>query len=108
MLKDLDRKERLLLLKFVCAFAWADLEVQSRERQFVGRLIEQLKLSEDEAEEVAGWLAEPPAPEDVDPTRVPRQHRALFLEVAKQLIEADGVVDSNEAELYEILEDLLA
>jgi hypothetical protein len=37
MFDALSRDERLLLLRFVCAFAWTDLEVTPRERAFVER-----------------------------------------------------------------------
>ncbi len=107
MLADLTRDERLLLLKFVCAFAWTDLEVQKQEREFVRRLVETLELDEDEAGQVDAWLKLPPSPEEIDPEKVPRQHRALFLDYAKQIIESDGRVDTNEAELYDTLEALL-
>jgi hypothetical protein len=108
MLSDLDTSERLLLLEFVCAFAWSDLSVQSEERQFVHKLVRKLELSDADAEAVEGWLREPPAPEEVDPERVPSRHRRLFLDYAKQLIETDGVVDENEAELYDALEEILS
>lgn len=106
-METLSKDERLLLLKFVCAFAWADLEVRTQERQFIQRLVKQLKLEADEAEQVEGWLQNPPTPEEVDPAQVPRRHRKLFLETAKSLIEADGNIDSNEAEVFELLDQLL-
>jgi uncharacterized tellurite resistance protein B-like protein len=107
MLSDLDPQDRLLLLKFVCAFAWSDLEVQSSERRFVHRLVKKLELLPEDAAEVERWLDEPPDPEEVDPERVPRAHRQLFLQYARKLIESDGVVDENEAELFEALEEIL-
>ncbi|MEZ4375236.1 MAG: TerB family tellurite resistance protein [Polyangiaceae bacterium] len=107
MLETLSKDDRLLLLKFVCAFAWADLQVQKQERQFVHRLVKQLKLEKDEAKLVDGWLANPPTPEEVDPATVPRKHRKLFLDTAKKLIESDGNIDPNEAEIFELLEQLL-
>jgi uncharacterized membrane protein YebE (DUF533 family) len=108
MLSDLDPSERLLLLRFVCAFAWSDLSVQSQERQFIKKLVSQLRLSPDDAALVQGWLAEPPTAEEVDPENVPVRHRRLFLETTKRLIESDGVVDEHEAELYAALEELLS
>lgn len=108
MISDLDKKERLLLVKFICAFAWSDLAIQSQERQFIRRLVKRMHLSEEEAAEAEQWLDEPPSPEEVNPDSVPRQHRTLFLKYAKQLIETDGVVEENEAELYQLLEELLA
>ena len=56
MFDALSRDERLLLLRFACAFAWTDLEVTAKERAFVRRLVERLELIGDEAEEVEGWL----------------------------------------------------
>ena len=107
MLKDLDRDERLRLMKFVCSFAWADLEIQSEERDFVSRMIDRLDLQEDKAQ-VEYWLKHPPAPEEVDPTEIPRQHRQLFLDAVTGVISADNVIDSNESELMSLFEQLLA
>lgn len=107
MLSTLSKDDRKLLLKFICAFAWADLEVQKQERQFVGRLVKKMKLDEEEAREVQGWLENPPLPEEVDPAKVPKKHRKVFLEHAKKLIESDGVIDEAEWENYELLEQLL-
>jgi uncharacterized tellurite resistance protein B-like protein len=50
MLDQLDREDRLRLMRFVCSFAWADLEVQPEERAFVRRLIARLDLAEDRAQ----------------------------------------------------------
>ncbi len=107
MLDTLKRDDRLLLLKFVCAFAWADLEVDRKERRFVLRLVRQLKLTAEEREQVEGWLENPPTPEEVDPAMVPARHRQLFLDTAKRVIEADGNIDPHEAEIFELLEQLL-
>jgi uncharacterized tellurite resistance protein B-like protein len=106
MLEELTREDRLRLMKFVCAFAWADLEIQDAERTMVGRLITKLGLEEDR-EQILRWLKSPPPAEDVDPTRVPSHHRQLFLDAARQLFEADGVVDPHEQEQFELLEQLL-
>jgi hypothetical protein len=107
VLEELSRDERVLLLKFVCAFAWADLEIRDQERDFVGRLIERLDLDEEEHRQVAGWLKHGIAPEEVDPNRVPRRHREIFLRCAREIIVADGTVDPNEEENYELLKALL-
>jgi tellurite resistance protein len=106
MLDSLSRDDRLRLMKFVCSFAWADLEVQDDERAFVGRLMQALGLEEDR-EQIEAWLRRPPRAEEVDPTRVPRAHRELFLDAAKALFNADGVVDPKERENFELLEQLL-
>ncbi|MCA9600071.1 MAG: TerB family tellurite resistance protein [Myxococcales bacterium] len=107
MLQKLDKKERMLLLKFVCAFAWADLEVKASERRFVHRLVKQLALGKDEAQQVEEWLKVPPKPEEVDPNRIPRGHKDLFLDAARRIIAADGEIDAAEKEDLELLEQLL-
>ena len=106
MLDQLSRDDRLRLMKFVCSFAWADLEIQPEERTFVAKLIEKLGLEQDRPQ-IEGWLKSPPPPEEVDPTRVPRAHRELFLQAAKGVIAADDVIDEAEAENLELLEQLL-
>lgn len=106
-MKKLKKEERLLLLKFVCAFAWADLEVKDSERALVKKLVKSLELDADEKKQVDAWLKKPPRPEEIDPNKIPRAHRQLFLDTAKQMIAVDGVVDEAEAENFELLEQLL-
>lgn len=107
MLKKLSRDDRLLLLRFVCSFAWADLEVRDAEKKFVNRLVDKLGLDEAERKQVAAWLRVPPAPEDVDPAKVPREHRKLFLDAAREMIGADGEIAPDERENLELFEALL-
>lgn len=103
---ELGREDRLRLMRFVCSFAWADLEVQDDEKKVVDKLIKTLELEDDRAL-IERWLKSPPPPEDVDPTRVPRHHRELFLEAARAVFAADGVIDPKEQENFELLEQLL-
>ena len=42
-LSNLDREERLRLMKFVCSFAWADLEVADQERSFVHKMMKTIR-----------------------------------------------------------------
>ncbi len=107
MLEELNRKQRLNLMKFVCSFAWADLEIRPEEREFVARMIRRLGLDEDEACQVAGWLKLPPRPESVDPTEIPIEHRQLFVDSIHGIIEADGEVAAEEQENLDLLERLL-
>ncbi len=107
MLSDLDESERMLLLKFVCSFAWADLEIRGSERTLVHRMVKSLKLTDDEAAKVEEWLKTPPKAEEVDPNRVPRAHRQLFIDAARQVIAADGEIDPAEKENLELFEALL-
>lgn len=108
MLSELNREERLRLMKFVCTFAWADLNVQAAERAFVADLVRKLDLAPDEIEQVEHWLAVPPPSDEVDPTEIPEAHRRLFLDVIHQLTRADGRVYRREHESIALLRDLLA
>jgi len=101
MLDALSRDQRLLLLRFACAFAWTDLKVTERERAFVRRLVGRLNLAEDEAAEVEEWLSVAPSPGDVDPSTVPFEHRRAFVETLRALMYADGDVDPEEREEFE-------
>jgi uncharacterized tellurite resistance protein B-like protein len=106
-LDKLNAKDRLRLMKFVCSFAWADLEVRDAERAFVGKMVKKLGLEGDEVKQVEGWLQIPPPPEEVDPTRIPVAHRKVFLDTIRDVITADGEVDREEWENLALFEQLL-
>lgn len=103
---SLSRDDRLRIMEFVCAFAWADLEIRDAERAFILRLIERMQLQDDKAQ-IEAWLRHPPPAEEVDPTRVPAAHRELLLSAARELVQADGRLDPEEQEMFELLEQLL-
>lgn len=103
-LARLSRDERLRLLRFVASFAWADLTVRDEERAFLARLMRRMALDAEDARAVAGWLAVPPSPDDVDPTEVPHAHRQLFGEAARAVVLADGEVAPEEREYLKLLE----
>ena len=105
--EDLTRAERMLLLRFVCSFAWADLEVQDEERTFVQKMVRRLELEDDDLKQVEGWLEVPPPPDEVDPSDVPPAHRQIFLETIRGLIAADKRVDPEERENLTLFEQLL-
>ena len=105
MLATLAHEERLRLMKFVCALAWADLEVRSEERAFVRRMVGRLALRPDEAAQVEAWLQVPPR--DVDPAEIPPAHRKLFLDTLRELVWVDGAVDEQEQASLALLEDLI-
>lgn len=107
-MQTLDRDERMRLMKFVCSFAWADLEIHRREREFVARMVERLELDETDATQVAGWLEVPPSAAELDPMAIPAEHRAVFVAAARGMVEADGVVNDDERDCLEIFEQLLA
>ena len=106
-LQALSPTDRMRLMKFVCSFAWADLEIHPRERDFVERMIERLDLDESEHARVRDWLSVPPAPETIDPTQIPPEHRRVFVRSIKDVIVADGEIAPEESENLALLEDLL-
>ena len=95
-------------MRFVCSFAWADLEIAPGERALIAQYMETLKLDDDEKELVADWLTYPPAPEEVDPTLVPKEHRKLFLDAIQQMVAADGVIDDDERVNLELFKMLMS
>jgi uncharacterized tellurite resistance protein B-like protein len=103
MFEQLSRDERLLLLRFVCAFAWTDLEIHAGERKFVERLIERMQLSSDDRAEAMAYLHVAPSPEATNPKLVPPQHRQVFIDSVRALIYADGEVDAEERDRFEKL-----
>lgn len=107
MLEALDREDRLQLMRFVCSFAWADLEISDREREFIVNMVARLDLDEEEQKQVNEWLEMPPSADELDPADIPREHRQLFLDAARALILADGDIDDAEAENLIILDQLL-
>jgi uncharacterized tellurite resistance protein B-like protein len=108
MLESLSRAERMLLLRFVCAFAWTDLKVTDKERKFVKRLVDRLGLSGEDAEEVEAWIHVAPAPGSVDASLVPADHRRAFVETVRAMIYADGNVDDEERAQFEKLRSALS
>ena len=104
---QLNREDRLRLVKFVCSFAWADLEIRPEERSFVDQIVQSLELSDEDQSKVEGWLAVPPNPETVDPTRIPLAQRKLFLDSIEGVIVSDGEVAPKERENLALLRDLL-
>ena len=106
-LHALSARDRLQLLKFVCAFVWADLDVAPAEKTFVLSLTQRLGLSDAEVRQFQAWLETPPLAEEVDPALVPPQHRRLFLEAIEQALTSDGAVTPPESESLVLLRQLL-
>ena len=107
MLDRLDRNERMRLMRFVCSFAWADLEVRPEEREFVAKMVDRLTLGDDDRDRVEGWLEVPPEPESIDPTSVPLAHRRLFIEAIEGIMAADGEIAAEELENFRLFQDLV-
>jgi uncharacterized tellurite resistance protein B-like protein len=106
-LQELTREERLLLMRFVCSFAWIDLEVKREERELVARLIRRLQLDEEETECVSKWLESPPPPESVDPGDIPREHRITFLRAVESIVSVDGEVSPEERDTLVVFAQLI-
>ena len=104
----LDAKERMVLLQFVCSFAWTDLRVQQEERDLVMRICGRLGLTNAELQQVELWLLKPPPADDLDPTQIPRAHRQLFLQAAEATVKADGRVVPAERDQLAVFRELLA
>ena len=108
MLSGLDRKQRLQLLRFVCAYAWTDLEIKEGERKFVKRLADRMALDDEDRKEVEQWLHVAPAPSDVDPKQIPPEHRRTFFEAIRAVLYADGEADDEEIAHLEELRTALS
>lgn len=108
MFEQLSREHRLLLLRFVIAFAWTDLRIEAGERKFVERLMGKMQLSAEDRAEVEHYLHVAPAPETTNPALVPTEHRRLFVDAVRALIYADGEVDDEERERFERLKASLS
>ncbi|MBX3200476.1 MAG: TerB family tellurite resistance protein [Labilithrix sp.] len=102
----LSPNDRNQVLRFAASFLWADLEVADAERRFLTELARELDVA-DGARAVAGLLASPPAPDDVDPTSVPPAVADVVRQAALRAIAADGRVDHAEMTMFELLDDLL-
>ena len=106
-MQKLSTKDKLRLMKFVCSFIWADLEVKESEKKFVTRLSKKLELSDDDIAQVKKWMKVPPRPEEIDPTHIPKEHRQLFLDTIRDVITADGEVAKDEWENLALFEQLM-
>lgn len=106
-MRKLSVQDRLLLMKFVCSFAWTDLEIADEERDLLMRFAAHEDFGDEERRQIVEWIKLPPPPEEVDPTDVPREHRRAFLEAARAIVEADGKIGARERELLDAFEELL-
>ena len=95
-------------MKFVCSFAWTDLEVSQSERDLVMRMCGSLRLTDGETAQVEQWLELPPRAEELDPTTVPPDHRQMILTAIEQMVAADGKVVPAESESLQLFRDLVS
>jgi uncharacterized tellurite resistance protein B-like protein len=104
-MESIGRDERMRLLKFVCSFAWTDLEISDAERDVIFRLVDRWEFDLEDRKTVARWLKVPP--EDVDPTEIPREHRERFLQAVREIVVADGEVREEERTSLALFEELV-
>lgn len=102
-LSTLSRAERLLLMRFVCSFAWADARVRPEERALVARYVRKLRLDDSEERQVRAWLEAPPPLESVDSKLVPAEHRTVFIHALESIISVDGdIAPAERSRLIEL------
>ena len=106
-MKELTQEDKLRLMRFVCSFAWADLEVRAAERALVQNFMNSLELTPESSEKVKKWMQAPPLPEEIDPQDIPMAHREMFLEAARAMIVIDGHISQQEADHLELFAQLL-
>ena len=94
-------------MRFVCSFAWADLEIRPEERAFISRMMRGLELEPGEELQVHQWLDVPPELDGLDPTAIPVKHRRMFLDAIEGVVAADGRVTIEERDNLEIFSALL-
>lgn len=106
MLEQLSQEERVLLLRLLASFAWADGDVAEAEKKFVRRVMSKLPLTPDEVKDAESWLLVAPT-EPVAMDRVAPEHRRVFLESVRALIFMDGKIDPEEQAHFDKLRALL-
>lgn len=106
-MKELDHAQRLQLMEFVCSFAWTDLEVADAERKLILEMANSPEFDDADRIKIRGWLDAPPPIDDVDPTRIPHEHRQAFLDAIRSVVEVDGRVANTERDSLAIFEELV-
>ena len=104
---ELTTDEKLRVMRFICAFAWADLEIQSDEVKLIHQIMNALDLDKIHYPTVLGWLKRPPRAEDVDPLSIPDNLKEIILDAATGVILADGELQDSEMEMLELLQNIL-
>lgn len=104
---EMNRTNKLSLMRFMCNAAWGDVEVQPEERDYIVKVANRLGLDENDMASVDLWLKSPPPIDSVDPTAIPAHHVKTFLKEMQAIIDADGVVTDDEADLMSLMKELL-
>lgn len=100
--------DRLTVLRFVAAFLWSDLDLDTHERAFFADFARELGVTSASDASLALMLVDgPPDPDVVDPTRVSAALAPAVREAALRAIAADGLVRPKEMALFDLLDELL-
>jgi hypothetical protein len=102
----LSTPDRATVLRFAASFLWADLAVVPAERRFLHALARELD-PDGATSEIEELLARPPAADDVDPGAVRAAVADVVRHAVLRAIAADGRVDPDEMQLFELLDELL-
>ncbi|MCA8943527.1 MAG: TerB family tellurite resistance protein [Planctomycetes bacterium] len=94
-------------MEFVCSFAWTDLTIADEERKLIEEMANGPEFDDTDRIKIRGWLESPPPIDDVDPTRIPLEHRQQFLDAIRQVLRADGRVANTERDSLAIFEELV-
>ena len=103
----LPNADRLCILRFAVTFLWADLSVDLAEHAFFVELARELGVPPRSLPSIVDMLSSPPAPEEIDPTRVSPKLAATVRDVALRAIASDGRVLPREMALFDLLDELL-
>jgi hypothetical protein len=81
--------------------------VQAEERAFFEKLLDKGPIPEDERAIAMGYLDKPPHPAEVDPMKIPPEHRETLVKLVREVVGADSTVDPQEQQAVQDLEELL-
>jgi uncharacterized tellurite resistance protein B-like protein len=104
---SLTQAQRQRILGFGVSSAWADLTLCDQEVDVLFDIADELALDPQGRTRFLSWLQDPPTPEEVDPSRVQEEERALCLSVASRVIAADGRTSEEEEAFLALLKELL-
>ena len=96
----------MMYFQYLCAFAWADREIQQEERDMIVRNMDTLSVSEEQRSQILGWLEIPPDGALIDPYTVPRGFRNLIYNAAQAIVMSDGELHPLEKDMLDMLKEI--
>lgn len=97
----------MAILKSLCAVAWADGRVADDEKEVIEALLQAFGASDNEAQMIRDYVAEPKSLDDIPLTDMDNDDRRVLLQHAVFLTYIDGHQDEKEKELLGSLADRL-